>query len=133
MRALLLVLAAAMLAACTEVTQTLSPSDVNVTSEQPTPTTTAPPSQASGTITLEPASVSVAVGKNVNVQVTVRDPNGVEVPSENLSVNIADKSVLRLSEIDGRILQFEGLAAGTTSVIVSTSGLQTSLVATVEP
>ena len=121
---------------CTEVTQTIEPSpvDVNIT----TPTTPPEPSSPdnpgpSGTITLDPPRGSVAVGKNLNVMVIVRDPNGVEVPSENLSVNIADKTVLRLNEIDGRVLQFEGVAVGTTSVIVSASGLQTSIVIEVVP
>ena len=57
---------------------------------------------------------------------SVRDDNGVEVPSENISVSIIDKTLVRLVEIDNRILTFGGLAEGQTSVIISASGLQAS-------
>lgn len=135
-KAFLVLLALALLAfqAC-EVVQTSTPSPVEITITQPPPTPTdtseTPPPGATGTITLEPANVQVKVGGNVNVKVIVRDDNGVEVPSQNVSVNIIDKTVLSLVEIDNRIIAFQGVSTGVTSVIISASGLQTSLVATV--
>jgi len=126
----------ALVASCTEVNQFLNPSSVDVSVTNPaidTSTTVDTPPGAVGTIALSPASLQIAVGESANVQVVVTNANGVEVPSENLSVNISDQGVLRLVEIDGRIIQFEGVATGVTSVIVSASNLQTSLVATVVP
>lgn len=123
-------------AGCTEVTQTIQPSPVTVEVSQPTaPDEPAAPNPAGdlGTITLEPASGEVAVSKNVNVMVIVKDSGGVEIPSENISVNIIDKDIVELVEIDGRILTFGGVAAGITSVIITASGLQTSIVITVVP
>ncbi len=122
---------------CTEVTQTIEPSPVEVTVTQPgapeepdqTPTTPG----VSGTITLEPATFEVTVSKNVNVKVIVKDSNGKEIPSENISVSILDPTVLELVEIDNRILTFGGVSPGVTSVIITATGLQTSLVATVTP
>ncbi len=120
--------------ACTEVTQTIQPSGVDVSVSGPASTTGETPTPASnGTITLEPSSIEVQVGKNVAVMVIVRDVNGVEVPSENISVSIIDKTLVRLFEIDNRIITFGGLAEGQTSVIISASGLQASLDVTVVP
>ncbi len=124
------------LEAC-EITQTTTPGAVDVNIQQPTAaptdTSTGPGTADTGTINLEPRAISVEVGKNVNVKVVIKDGNGQEVPSENISVNIIDKTILSLVEIDGRIIAFEGVSAGVTSVIISASGLQTSLVATVIP
>ena len=120
------------LGACTEVSQVVSPSPVDVSVSGPASTTRETPTPASnGTISLEPSSIEVQVGKNVAVMVIVRDDNGVEVPSENISVSIIDKTLVRLVEIDNRILTFGGLAEGQTSVIISASGLQASLDVTV--
>ncbi len=120
--------------ACTEVTQTIQPSPVDVSVSGPASTTEETPTPASnGTISLEPSSIEVQVGKNVAVMVIVRDTNGVEVPSENISVSIIDKTLVRLVEIDNRIITFGGLAAGQTSIIISASGLQASLDVTVVP
>ncbi len=127
-----LLLIAILLVGCTEVDISSTAPDINITHTTPgTEPEPAPPPGQSGTISLSPASVTVAVGANANVTVTVRDAGGQEVPVENLSVNIADSSVLGLVEIDGRILQFTGVSAGTTSVIISVTGLQTSFIATV--
>ncbi len=128
-------LAAAGAFACTEVTQTIQPSPVDVSVSGPASTTGETPTPASGgTITLEPSSIEVQVGKNVAVMVIVRNANGVEVPSENISVSIVDKTLVRLVEIDNRIIiTFGGLAEGQTSVLISASGLQASLDATVVP
>ena len=113
---------------CTEVTQTIQPSPVDVSVSSPASTAGETPTPASnGTITLEPSSIEVQVGKNVAVMVIVRDANGVEVPSENISVSIIDKMLVRLVEIDNRIITFGGLAAGKTSILISASGLQASL------
>ncbi len=121
--------------ACTEVTQTIQPSGVDVSVA--TPSSDSGPNETSsgtnGTITLEPSSIEVQVGKNVAVMVIVRDANGVEVPSENISVSIIDKTFVRLVEIDNRIITFGGLAAGQTSILISASGLQASLDANVVP
>ncbi len=119
-----------------EIIQTITPSDIDIVVEAPAPP---PPVEFPtdntnlGTIRLDPSSATVGVGSNVNVMVVVTDSNGTEVPSENLSVNIADLDILRLQQIDGRIIQFEGVSPGETSVIVSASGLQTSIVITVIP
>lgn len=116
-----------------EFAQTTHPSSVNVTiseGEEGVETGEEVPGE-SGTITLDPPSGTVAVGKTLNVMVVVRDANGTEVPSENISVNILDKTVVSLTEIDGRILAFSGVSPGVTSVIVTASGLQTSMVITV--
>ena len=113
---------------CTEVTQTIQPSPVDVSVSSPASTAGETPTPASnGTITLEPSSIEVQVGKNVAVMVIVRDANGVEAPSENISVSIIDKMLVRLVEIDNRIITFGGLAAGKTSILISASGLQASL------
>ena len=126
--------ASLMMFACTEVTQTIQPSGVDVSVSGPASATEETSTPASGgTITLEPSSIEVQVGKNVNVMVIVRDDNGVEVPSENISVSIVDKTLVRLVEIDNRIITFGGLAEGQTSVIISASGLQASLGVTVIP
>ena len=61
------------------------------------------PSPSGGTITLEPPNIEVQVGTNVHVMVIVRDGNGLEAPSENISVSIIDKTLVRLVEIDNRI------------------------------
>lgn len=129
----LFVVLAFLLVGCTDVTQIVNPSDVVVGPQptEPTPPTTPGPGIA-GTVTLEPPSIELDVGQTVFVTVTVRDSGGQDVPSENISVNILNTSVLRLTEIDGRIIALEGLTAGVTSVIVTASGLQTSLVATVQ-
>ena len=134
--ALVLLAATVAFAGCeiSQVSPTAPPIDIRITApmpgEEPEPDMPAGPT---GTIILEPSSLSVSVGSNVNVKVIVRDENGQEKPSQNISVNVIDKTILTLVEIDGRILAFGGLAAGTTSVIVSASGLQTSLVASVTP
>ncbi len=120
--------------ACTEVTQTIQPSPVDVSVSGPASTTGETTTPASnGTITLEPSSIEVQVGKNVAVMVIVRDANGVEVPSENISVSIIDKTLVRLVEIDNRIITFGGIAAGQTSILISASGFQASLDANVVP
>ena len=120
------------LGACTEVSQVVSPSPVDVSVSSPASTADETPTPASnGTITLEPSSIEVQVEKNVAVMVIVRDANGVEVPSENISVSIVDKTLVRLVEIDNRIITFGGLAVGQTAVIISASGLQASLDVTV--
>ena len=121
------------LGACTEVSQVVSPSPVDVSVSSPASTTgeTTPTPASNGTITLEPSSIEVQVGKNVAVMVIVRDANGVEVPSENISVSIIDKTLVRLVEIDNRVITFGGLAEGQTSILISASGLQASLDVTV--
>ena len=122
--------------ACTEVTQTIQPSPVDVSVGNPdsgSEPEEPKPSPSGGTITLEPSSLEVQVGKNVHVMVIVRDGNGVEAPSENISVSIIDKTLVRLVEIDNRVITFGGLAAGETSVLISASGLQASLDARVVP
>ncbi len=120
--------------ACTEVTQTIQPSGVDVSVSGPASTTgeTTPTPASNGTITLEPSSIEVQVGKNVAVMVIVRDANGVEVPSENISVSI-DKTLVRLVEIDNRVITFGGLAVGKTSILISASALQASLDVMVVP
>ena len=119
--------------ACTEVTQTIQPSGVDVSVSGPASTTgeTTPTPASNGTITLEPSSIEVQVEKNVAVMVIVRDANGVEVPSENISVSIIDKTLVRLVEIDNRIITFGGLSVGQTSILISASELQASLDVTV--
>ncbi len=132
--ALLVALVAVGAFACTEVTQTIQPSPVDVSVSSPASTAGETPTPASnGTITLEPPSIEVQAGRNVAVMVIVRDANGVEVPSENISVSIIDKTLVRLVEIDNRIITFGGLAAGQTSIIIGASGLQASLDVTVVP
>ena len=129
---LVLTVAGFLSVACNEIFQTVSPSPVEVTITIPTGEELDPtPPETSGTITLEPAAVEVEVGKNVNVKVTIKNAAGQEVPSSNISVNISDRTILELVEIDERIIQFGGVAAGSTSVIISAGGLQASLVATV--
>ena len=122
--------------ACTEVTQTIQPSPVDVSVGNPdsgSEPEEPKPSPSGGTITLEPPNIEVKVGKNVHVMIIVRDGNGIEVPSENISVSIIDKTLVRLVEIDNRVITFGGLAEGQTSVIISASGLQASLDVTVVP
>ncbi len=134
---LLFILLTFILAGC-EVIQTTNPSDVNLTVEgNTTPSEPTEPSTGggtNGTITLEPAgNIQIEVSKNVNVKVIVKDSTGQEVPSENITVNIVDKTIVGLNQIDGRIITFAGLSAGVTSVIITASGLQTSIVITVVP
>lgn len=133
--AFVLLAAAVGFAAC-EISQSTAPSPVEVTITQPAPGTEPepePPGAHTGTISLEPAAVTVQIGAAANVKVIVKDANGQEIPSANISVNVVDKTVIVLEGIDGRILAFRGVAAGTTSAIISASGLQTSLAATVTP
>lgn len=121
---------------CTEVTQTIEPSPVSIDVNAPGTTSVGDPpptTTVGGTIELEPPNGEVAVGKNLNVMVIVRDTNGQEVPSENITIAIANLTIVRLVEIDGRTIALEGLAVGSTSVIVSASGLQTSMVVAVVP
>ena len=136
-KGMLLILGGLLMLSGCEITQHTSPSPVEISIVSPpagdVDASTTPPAGAAGTIALEPNSITVAVSKNVNVKVVVKDEGGVEIPSENISVNIVDKTILRLQEIDGRMIAFEGVAAGVTSVIVTASGLQTSLAATVVP
>ena len=73
----------------------------------------------------------MAVGGTVHIKVVVTDAQGVEVDSEAIAASVADTSVLRDTGVDARTISFVGVSAGTTSVIISASGLQASLVATV--
>ncbi len=130
-------LAAALVAAvvaCTQVNQEVAPSPVTVGTLSSSPTTTPETGPGPlGTITLDPPQFTVGVGKNVNVQVTVKNSAGQEVTSENISANIIDQSVVEFVDVTDRTIQFGGLATGTTSIIISASGLQTATTGTVIP
>lgn len=120
--------------ACTEVTQTTGPTTVEsgeAAPESRPAETISPASPASGTLSLEPDSIAVAVGKTVYVKVIVTDAQGVEVDSEAITSSVADTSVLKYTGTDARTISFVGVSVGSTSVIISASGLQASLVATV--
>ena len=120
---------------CTEVTQTVGPTTVETAGQPPDASkpaaTIAPASPTSGSISLEPDSITLAVGDTVNVKVVVTDSQGVEVDSESITPSVADTAILRYTGTDARTVSFLGVKAGTTSVIISASGLQASLVATV--
>jgi len=128
------------LAAC-DITQTVEPSEVHITITTPDAVVATGTESGSGSpterteISLHPASIEISVGENVNVTVIVElvaeDGTRMEIPSENISVSIANDSVIRVVEIDGRTIQFVGLAEGVTSIIIRASDLQDSLVATV--
>lgn len=88
---------------------------------------------APGTIELDPLNFTVSVGKNVNVTVTVRDTEGEEVDTENLTVDIVDESIVSLVEKTDRTLAFEGKVVGATPIIIGANGLQTATTGTVIP
>lgn len=131
---LTLILLLGALAGCVENITRVEPSPVSVSVGQ-TGTEVGPPTTpAPGSVTLNPPSAEVAVGKNINVQVIVRDAAGQEVATEDLTVSIANTAVVRLVQIDGRIVQLEGVAEGQTSVIFTVAGpLQASMIVTVVP
>ena len=107
--------------------------DISIFPNSPTGVVTTTPTPVGGSIELVPNGGQVAVGKNLNVTVIVRDANGGEVSPENLTIAIADTSVVRLVQIDARTLLLEGLKVGSTEVIVSASGLQASMIVQVIP
>ena len=118
--------------ACTEVTTGPVIVETGESEKASEPTAKiGPSSPASGTISLEPDAITVAVGGTVNVKVVVTDPQGVEVDSISITPSVADKGILRYTGTDARTVSFLGVKAGTTSVIISASGLQASLIATV--
>ena len=137
MRSLIAVLSmsAILTLACTEVTQTVGPTTVETAGQSPEASkpapTIAPASPSSGTVSLDPDSITVAVGVTAHVKVVVTDAAGAEVDSGSITVSVADASVLRYTGVDARTVSFLGVRAGATSVSISASGLQASLVATV--
>ena len=122
--------------ACIEQVQTTNPSSVDVQVETPAPTTsvgTGPsdpaPAPTECRLELEPPSpLQVVAGQNVNTKVVTFNSAGAEIPTENISVNIADPSIARLSQIDGRFVMFSGESLGQTTAIISTSCGQTAVV-----
>ena len=106
-------------------TQTQTPADPMV--EEPTST----PGTNNLTMNLVPDSVTVDVDSNVFVKVVITTPAGNEVPTEGLSVSIANTSIAIVSEIDGRTVGIRGMAAGVTSAIINANGISKSIVITV--
>ena len=133
MRSLIVVLlvSAAALYGCTETTINPSPVVVTITTGPPMTVTADPPVAAVGTIELDPLNFTVSVGKNVNVTVTVKDTDGNEVDTENLTVEIVDDAIVSLVEKTNRTLAFEGNEPGSTPIIISANGLQTATTGTV--
>ena len=89
-------------------------------------------SPMAGTITLEPSSLTVGVGKTRFVRVIVKNSLGVEQPSVNITVAIADMDALRFDGADGRTLSFYGRSVGDadfvdTEAVITASELQASL------
>ena len=85
-----------------------------------------------GTIMLEPSSLTMAVGKTRFVRVIIMNSLGVELPSVDITVAIADTDILRFDGADGRTLSFYGLSTGKanfidTEAVITASGLQASL------
>ena len=135
MKSLIAALYVAILLACTQVTQTVGPTTVGAAGQSPEASkpaaAIAPSPPASGSISLEPDSITAAVGDTAYVKVIVTDGQGVEVDSKSITASIADTSILRDTGVDARTISFIGVKAGTTSVIISASGLQASLTAIV--
>lgn len=123
---------------CTEVTQLVNPSSVDV-SVTPGSTTTGtgngPSTPAPGTVALflePPSPITIQVGKNVSVKVLAKS-SGVEVPTQNLQVSIADLTIASVAEIDGRFVLLSGNSEGQTAGIVSANNVQVPILINVVP
>lgn len=137
MRTLIVVLAL-LVAACTSVDQTTFPSSVDVNIQQPNTSTgvdtggSSPPGQpVAVSILLSPTSVEGAAPSSVWVLVIVRDANGTEIPSANITVSGLNTSVVLFNRREGRQLNFSLVGPGATTAIVTASGAQATLVFTV--
>jgi len=133
MKTLLAAVAAVLFVGCTEIHQTDAPTSVDI--QFVLPGTTTPTESAGGpsslTMTLDPPSITMDVGNNVSTLVTIRDGAGQEISPQSITVAGLNVNVAFLSEIDERTVTFTAVGAGTTSAIISASGLQRVIVITV--
>ena len=121
-----------------KVEQVTNPSSVSVDILQPIESTgvdtggSPPPSQpVAVSILLSPTSVEGVAPSSVWVLVIVRDANGTEIPSANITVSGLDTSVVQFNRREGRQLNFSLVAAGAATAIITASGAQATLVFTV--
>ncbi len=131
----LLVIALVWYACLGDITQTTNPSSVDVDVTTPSGGTgvgTDPPPTPAPTdcrIELDPPSpLTVEVSKNVNTKVVTFSSGGGEIPTEGISVNVANPAIASLVQIDGRFVMFAGNSVGQTSAIISTACAQTAVV-----
>ena len=108
------------------------PTTVSTTVVVGTADDTSKKSPTAGTIMLEPSSLTVEVDKTRFVRVIVKNSLGIEQPSVNITVAIADMDALRFDGADGRTLSFYGRSVGDadfvdTEAVITASGLQASL------
>ncbi len=133
----LLCLAIVWFVACTEISQIVEPTSVDVDISIPNGGaavgTGVDPGHADEPVklVLDPPTVNVVVGTPVVVKVIALNQAGQEIPSVDLTVSVADPTVAAVKDIDGRFISFETKAIGSTTAIITAAGAQTSLVITV--
>ena len=129
---------AALLFGCTEVTQTIEPSPVDVRVDTGGTPSTAEPTTGNipgvGSLTLDPpAPYAITVDQTLNVKVIFRGTDGAEAPTENLSATPTNSGIVVRVETDNRIVTFRGVAPGATSILFTANGLATTADITVSP
>lgn len=132
--------AVAILLGCSETSQTVNPSPIDIHIDQPTNTTQPPapvtPSSPNGpgspvSLVLDPPSIEGTAPSSVVVKVIAISETGVELQSLNLTVSGLDPAVATVKAVDGRFVSFSLKAAGVTTAIITAAGAQTTLVITV--